>query len=718
MSETRVQQADSNLPFPQRSEAALAAGLLGILFVLLVPLPPYLIDAMLAANISLTLVVLLVTLSAKQPLDFSVFPSVLLLLTLLRLSLNVATTRQILLNANAGQIVYTFGSFVVGGNVVVGLVVFLILVVIQFVVITRGAGRISEVAARFTLDALPGKQMAIDAELNAGLIDEAEARRRRAHIMREAEFYGAMDGASKFVRGDAVAGLVITAINLIGGIVIGLSNGLSVAEAVRTYSVLTVGDGLVSQIPALITATAAGMLTTKASTSTSVAVELADQIFLKPQALATGAALLTAVGLTPGMPHVPFLVAAGALGSLALRTSRRSQAAGDAKGSTVGRKDDADRRPSQPREVKLEELIELDRCMVEVGARLIPLADPRQGSGLLGRIASLRRDMARRHGILVPPVRIRDNFELPPNDYRILVNGHEVGRFTLYPDRLLAIETGPTRGSLEGEEVKEPAFGLRAVWIAGDERRRAELLGYTVVDPVTVIVTHLGEVVRRHAHELLGREDVKKLVDKVREHSPSLVDELIPTTISLATVQQVLCNLLEEQVPITNIARILESLAVHAPSVKDPVELTELVRQDIGRTICERFRTADNRVRAIVFDPRVEYYLKQQVRNRQIVLNPDLLRRLLEVLGDELRKAAAREEEVALAVERSLRRPLRQLLSRALPDLAVIAYTEIPRDLRLDAVAMISPEALGLDAGAAAPEPLADLLSELRPHAA
>ncbi len=685
---------DSNLPFAQRSELLLSAAMLAVLIVLLIPLPPMLIDALLATNISLTLMVLLVTLSARQPLEFSVFPSVLLLLTLIRLSLNVATTRQILLQGDAGRIVYTFGNFVVGGNLIVGLVVFLILVVIQFVVITRGAGRISEVAARFTLDALPGKQMAIDAELNAGLIDENEARRRRHLVMREAEFYGAMDGASKFVRGDAIAGLIITAVNLIGGMVIGLGDGLSFLEAIRTYSVLTVGDGLVSQIPALITATAAGMLITKASTSVSVAEELAEQVFLKPRALLTGAGLLGAIALTPGLPKVPFFLLAGGLGWAGWRlTQRRAEAAKQAEAQQK-------REPvaARPQEVKLEELLQHDRAAVEIGARLIPLVDPRRGTGLLERIAGLRRDMARKHGILVPPVRIRDNLELAPNQYRILINGYEEARYELYPDEMLAIETGSVQGKLDGRATREPAFGLPAYWIAPSEAQRAEMLGYTVVDPATVLVTHLGEVVRRHAHELLSREDVKRLVDKVKEASPTLVEELIPNLVTLSTVQQVLAGLLEEQVPITNLTRILESLAVHAPNIKDPVELVERVRVDLGRTICERFRTADGRVRAIVFDPRVELHFKQSLRGRQLVLEPSLMQRLIERLADELRKAVAADQEVAVAVEKQLRRPLRSLLVRALPDLAVIAYSEIPRELRLDTVAVITPEQLGIQA--------------------
>ncbi len=692
MTTKQVASVDSNLPFAQRSELLLSAAMLAVLIVLLIPLPPVLIDALLATNISLTLMVLLVTLSARQPLEFSVFPSVLLLLTLIRLSLNVATTRQILLQGDAGRIVYTFGNFVVGGNLIVGLVVFLILVVIQFVVITRGAGRISEVAARFTLDALPGKQMAIDAELNAGLIDEAEARRRRHLVMREAEFYGAMDGASKFVRGDAIAGLMITAVNLVGGMVIGLTNGLNFLEAVRTYSVLTVGDGLVSQIPALITATAAGMLITKASTSVSVAEELAEQVFLKPRALLTGAALLAAVALTPGLPKVPFFLLASGLGWAGWRM--RSASARQAAAAETEKKEPPG--PVRPQEVKLEELLQHDRAAVEIGARLIPLVDPRRGAGLLERIAGLRRDMARKHGILVPPVRIRDNLQLPPNQYRILINGYEEARYELFPDEMLAIETGTVRGKLEGRPTQEPAFGLSAYWIAPSETQRAEMLGYTVVDPATVLVTHLGEVVRRRAHELLSREDVKRLVDKVKETSPSLVEELIPGVMTLSTVQQVLAGLLEEQVPITNLTRILESLAVHGTTVKDPVELIERVRVDLGRTICERFRSPDGRVRAIVFDPRVELHLKQALRGQQLVLEPRLMQKIIERLADELRKAVAADQEIAVAVEKQLRRPLRSLLVRALPDLAVIAYSEIPRDLRLDPVAVITPEQLGL----------------------
>ena len=489
-------------------------------------------------------------------------------MTLLRLSLNVATTRLILLKGSAGMIVAAFGNVVVGGNLVVGLVVFLILIIIQFVVITKGAGRISEVAARFTLDALPGKQMAIDAELNAGHIDEVEARRRRQHLMREAEFHGAMDGASKFVRGDAVAGLIITAINLVGGVVLGLLRNMTIGQALHTYSILTVGDGLVSQIPALIVATAAGILVTKATSHTSLGHEIGSQFMMNPRPLVIGAVILLGLGLVPGLPAIPFVVLAGGL----LFLSRRMRGAGLQ--PTATKKEPAG--PAKPlAELPVEEFLQTDRACVEIGARLIPLVDPKRGSGLLDRISGLRRDLARKSGLWVPPIRVRDNIQLDPELYRILIGGREVTRSHLRPERWLAIDPGSTRISLEGETTKEPAFGLPAKWIAEGERQRAELAGYTVVDAPSVLITHLGEIVRRHAHELLSREDLKNLIDKVKESNASVVDELIPNVMTMGTLHRVLSLLLEERVPISNLPRILESLANHVTLTKDPVELTE-----------------------------------------------------------------------------------------------------------------------------------------------
>lgn len=675
-------------PLTRRSEVVLSMALLGVLVVLLVPLPPLVLDLLLTLNIGLTILLLLVTLSATQPLDFSTFPSLLLLMTLLRLALNVATTRLILLQGYAGHIVEAFGKFVVGGNLVVGLVIFLILIVIQFVVITKGAGRVSEVAARFTLDALPGKQMAIDAELNSGAIDEKQARERRQHLMRETEFHGAMDGSSKFVRGDAIAALIITAINLIGGIIIGLLRGLDVTRALRTYSILTVGDGLVSQIPALIVATASGILVTKATSQTNLGQEIGSQVTTNPRPLLIGAVIMLGLALAPGLPKLPFLVLAGALwfGAQRLLAAQAAPKPADQEAAPAVK---------PPTEIPVEDFLQLDRSCVEIGSRLIPLVDPRWGAGLLDRIGGLRRDLARKNGLWVPPIRVRDNIQLGPDVYRILIGGREVARGQLRPDAWLAIDPGGTRLTIEGEETRDPAFGLPAKWIAENDRQRAELGGYTVVDAPSVLITHLGEIVRRHASELLSREDLKTLIDKVRETSPTVVDELLPNVMTTGSLHRVLGLLLEEHVPISNLARILESLAHHAPQTKDPVELTERLRVDLGRTICDRFRDEQGKLHALVFDPRLEMELRRSLHEKTLVLEPGRLEKLVARLATEWRKTTARGQELALLTDASLRRSLRQALTRSLPDLAVIAYQEVPGDMQLEPVALVKPEDLG-----------------------
>jgi flagellar biosynthesis protein FlhA len=687
MAQANAAQMNSPNPLAARSEAVLSLALLGVLVVLLVPLPPLVLDLLLALNLALTILLLLVTLAATKPLDFSVFPTLLLLLTLLRLSLNVATTRQILLNGQAGMIVAAFGNVVVGGNLVVGLVVFLILIIIQFVVITKGAGRIAEVAARFTLDALPGKQMAIDAELNAGAIDEGEARRRRQVLIHEAEFHGAMDGASKFVRGDAIAGLIITGVNLVGGIILGLTKGMEVAAALRTYSVLSVGDGLVSQIPALIVATASGILVTKATSQSSVGQEISTQVSANPKALITGAVLLAALAMTPGLPKLPFLMLATGLW---VAGRRLLQAKPKAEAAVADKAKQAKTAVESP----MEDFLLVDRACLEIGARLIPLVDPKRGPGLLDRIGGLRRDLGKQNGLWVPPIRVRDNIQLDPNTYRILIGGREVARGSIRPGSWMAIDPGGARLTLPGEDARDPAFGLAAKWIAEADRQRAELGGYTVVDATGVVITHLGEVLRRHAPELLGREDLKNLVDKVRETSPSLVDELIPNLLTMGGLHRVLGLLLEERVPISNLTRILESLSHHILVTKDPGELTERVRVDLGRAICDRFRDAQGRLHALVLDPRLEMDFRRALHDKQLALDPPRLEKFLVRLANEWRKAVARTSEIALLCDAVLRRPVRQALSRSLPDLAVIAYQEVPADVLLEPAALLKIEDL------------------------
>jgi flagellar biosynthesis protein FlhA len=667
----------------QPSEVILSVGLLGLLVILLVPLPTPVLDLLLAFNLGLTVLLLLVTLSVKQALEFSVFPSVLLLITLFRLTLNVATTRLVLLNADAGVIVAAFGRFVVGGNLVVGMVIFLILIIIQFVVITKGAGRISEVAARFTLDAMPGKQMAIDAELNSGAIDEAEAKRRRQQLLRESEFYGTMDGASKFVRGDAIAAVIITAINLIGGIVIGLMRGQPLVTAVRTYSILTIGDGLVSQVPALIVATASGILVTKATSLVSLGQEISTQFTMNPRPLQIGALILLGLALAPGLPSLPFLVLAGLL----YAGGRRLVPPAAPAASTPAT-------PAKPAEGYLDDFLLTDRAGLEIGARLIPLVDSRRGPGILERIGGLRRDMARKNGLWVPPVRVRDNIQLEPEAYRVLVCGREVARGKVRPDRWLAIDPGGARFPVAGEETRDPAFGLPAKWIAENDRQRAELGGWTVVDAPSVVITHLGEMIRKHAHELLSREDLKAMLDKVRETSPAVVDDLVPAILSAGVLHRVICLLLEERVSVSNLTRILESLASHATTIKDPADLVERVRLDLGRTVCDRFRDEHGRLHAMVFDPRVEVELRRSLQDKSLVMDPARLEAMILRLAEEWRRVTARNQEVALLTDSSLRRAVRQVLARSLPELSVIAYQEIPSDMLMEAVYMIKPEDL------------------------
>ncbi|HTU22139.1 MAG TPA: flagellar biosynthesis protein FlhA [Gemmataceae bacterium] len=695
MTKAMALSSDSNLSFAPRSELVLSVALLGVLVVLLVPLPPALLDLLLATNLALTILLLLVTLGATKALDFSVFPSLLLLMTLFRLALNVATTRLILLKGNAGHIVETFGGFVVGGSLVVGLVIFLILIIIQFVVITKGAGRVSEVAARFTLDGLPGKQVAIDAELNSGAIDEAEARRRRQTLLREAEFYGAMDGASKFVRGDAIAALIITAINLVGGFVIGLMHNMTITQAFRTYSILSVGDGLISQIPALIIATASGMLVTKATTQTSLGVEIGAQMAMNPRPLYVGALILLGLALAPGLPMLPFVALAGLLyfGARRMMASGAASAPREAAPRGAGATPLAG--PAKPAaEVHLDDFLQTDRATVEIGARLIPLVDPRRGNGLLDRIGGLRRDLARKNGIWVPPIRLRDNIQLEADTYRILIGGREVARGRLRPERLMAIEPAKTHITVAGEATKDPAFGLAARWINENDRQRAELGGYTVVDAPSVLITHLGEIVRKHASELFSREDLKTLLDKTRETNASVVDELLPNILSMGALHRILCLLLEEHVPISNLPRILESLAHHAPATKEPLELTERVRVDLGRVICDRYRDAQGRLHAVVLDPRLEMEWRRMPHDKTLAIDPGRLEKMIAFLLNEWRKASARGQEIALLTDTSLRRPLRHALLRGLPDLAIIAYQEVPGDLLLEPAAMLRPEDL------------------------
>jgi len=676
----------------QHSDIALAVAVLVVLVVLVLPLPPALLDILITINISIALVVLLVTLNTSDSLEFSTFPSLLLFVTLFRLALNVASTRLILLNGYAGQVITAFGDFVVGGNIVVGMVVFLILVIIQFVVITKGSGRISEVAARFTLDAMPGKQMAIDADLNAGLISEDTARERREKIAREAEFYGAMDGASKFVRGDAIAGIIITLVNILGGIIIGAMKGMAISEALKTYSILTVGDGLVTQIPSLIIATASGILITKASSKSKLSHDLTAQLLSQPKSLLIAAGILVFFAIVPGLPSVPFFVMAGVFLLLYNFSKRAAQDRGEP-AAAEGRPDGA---PGPEAEAgteepdSLHELLEVDRIAVEVGYKLIPLVAPEGGGGLLDKISAIRKRLAKSFGFVIPAVRIMDNVQLEPDTYRILLRGEQVGTGRLVVDCLLAMDAGNVIEKVRGAQTVEPAFGLPALWIDITQKETAEMNGYTVIDPVTVLVTHFSELVKRHAHEILCREDIRKLVENLKSENPTVVEELIPNLLPLSSVQRVLSNLLKEKVPILDLPAILEALGDHAATTKDPDVLTEFVRQNLARTICGRYADDHGMLQAIAFAPEFEQTLVQNVT--QETIEPGLAQRIIKEVGEAFKETISSGVDAVLLTSSLVRRQVRNIIGSTLPDLPVLSYNEIPPGVRVSSVTTVGAE--------------------------
>jgi flagellar biosynthesis protein FlhA len=673
-----------------RTDVALALSVLGILGVMLVPLPPLLLDLLLTSNLALSLMTLLIGMYILRPLDFSLFPSLLLILTLFRLSLNVASTRLILLHGSdgtqaAGEVIHAFGRFVVGGNYVVGAVVFLILVVIQFVVITKGAGRIAEVAARFTLDAMPGKQLAIDADLNAGLVTDAEARGRRREIAREADFYGAMDGASKFVRGDAVASIIITAINIVGGLVIGVAQmRMELFEALTTYTLLTIGDGLVTQIPALIVSTAAGIVVTRAASESELAVAVTQQFAGHHRALLITAATLLILGLIPGLPKAPFLLMAAVTGTVAYSGLKEPKRGAELPATS------APAGATGPE--KVEKLLALDPLELEVGYSLIPLVDPGQGGDLLDRVRLVRRQFATDLGFVVPPVRIRDNLQLKPVAYAIKVRGLVVAQGEILVGHFLAMNPGTATEPIAGVATTEPTFGLPAQWISADERERAQVLGYTVVDPSSVITTHLTETIRRHARDLLGRQEVQGLLDVIKPSHPSVVETLVPNLLPLGTVQKVLQNLLAEGVSIRDLALILEALADAAPATKDPVVLTEYVRQGLGRTICRELTAGDGVLKVFTLSPALEQRLADALaegdQGRYLALEPRTAQRVIEAIAKTIGTEPPDGTPVVLCGP-VIRPHLRRLTERYLPHLAMLSYNEIGPEVTLKALAMV-----------------------------
>ena len=653
----------------------LALFFVGILAVMLVPLPPLLIDALLCINITLSLMILMAVLNAGRPVEFSTFPSVLLFTALFRLALNVSSTRLILLEGNAGDVIRTFGNFVVGGNTLVGIVIFLVLVVIQFIVITKGQNRISEVSARFALDAMPGKQMSIDADVGAGLITAEEAKARRAALTAEMEFYGAMDGAGKFVRGDAVAGLIITGINIVGGLIMGMMyRNLAFGQAFEEYTILSIGDGLVAQIPALLVSTAAGILVTKGASETSLGQEMGDQMFASSRALRIVAAILLVMAFLPGMPTLLFAGIAAVLFLYAGNVEQarvRSAAAKQAAAETETVKPDANAAP-------VEELLGVDRLGVEIGYRLIGLVEPGKHGGLLDHIRSLRRQFAQALGLVVPPIRVRDNVQLDPNAYRVLLGGQEIARGSLRAGQYLAMDPSGTAAAIPGIETIEPAFGLPARWISESDKDKAEVLGYTVIDAASVLITHLTEVLKKVAGELLSRDDVKSLIDNLKKTTPAVVDELIPGQLTLGQVQRILAGLLKEGVPIRNLQTILEGLADACIETKDARHLTEHVRGRLARTIVEPHLDPAGTLHAAFLDPELERNLADALAGNDGVTNlpPGFLGRFVDRTAEALSSMAKNGRDPVLVTRASLRPFLAEAIAGVIPNAAVLSYQE------------------------------------------
>jgi len=669
--------------FGRHTDVVLAIGVLGVLLIMMVPMPTWLMDVMLAANITTGIVILLTSIYVLKPLDFSVFPSLLLLTTLFRLALNVASTRLILLHgqdgpAAAGHVIEGFGQFVVGGNTVVGLILFLILVLINFIVITKGSTRIAEVAARFTLDAMPGKQMAIDADLNAGLIDDKTARTRREFIAREAEFYGAMDGASKFVRGDAIAGLIITAINIFAGLVIGtMQQGMPLSDAVDVYSILTVGDGLVSQIPALVISTAAGIIITRAGGEAALPQELSRQFTQNPRVhmVASGALLLMA--LVPGLPFIPFLLLSMALGITAWYLYTTSNALEDKTGT------ETDTAPVEATpDERLSDLLVVDPIRLEVGYGLIDLVESGRDGNLLDRLQAVRRQIARDIGFVLPPVHIKDNLQLGVGDYRVLIRGAEVGRSEIRPRNLLALEGQMTDEQVEGITTQEPAFGLPAMWIDSDKRQQAELSGYTVVEPATVIVTHITELLRRHAHEILDRAQVKKLLDGLSERYPKVVEDIVPAQVSLGLLQNVLQRLLAEWVPIRDLIVILETLADAVGENHDVDMLVERVRARLGRSIIQQHLDPQSKLRVFTLESDLEQDMSERAATQNGTSLPMDIQHW-QRFTTRLSEAVARHDmdTPVILTSPQLRNSLARALGRIMPRVAVLSIAEVPPNI-------------------------------------
>ncbi|QCT03205.1 flagellar biosynthesis protein FlhA [Paenibacillus algicola] len=672
-------------------DLSVLVGVIGIVLMMILPIPDWLLDVLLVINISLALIILLVAMNTKEALEFSIFPSLLLITTLFRLSLNVSTTKLILSEGEAGEVVSTFGSWIAGGQIAIGFVVFLILVVVQFIVITKGSERVAEVAARFTLDAMPGKQMSIDADLNAGMINESQARERRQKVEREADFYGAMDGASKFVKGDAIASIIILLINLIGGFIIGMSiHGMPFGEAMSTYSILTIGDGLVSQIPALLISTAAGLIVTRASSDGNLSDDLAGQLLSYPKLLYIVAGTVALLGLLTPIHLITTLPIAFVL-FIAARTMQSSL---DRKQVEVEQLEEE----QQIEEVRSPEsvinLLQIDPIEFEFGYGLIPLADTQQGGDLLDRIIMIRRQCALEMGLVVPVIRIRDNIQLKPNEYVIKIKGNTVGGGELLLNHYLAMSPGYEDDTVTGIETMEPAFGLPALWIDEAAKERAELAGYTVVDPPSVVATHLTELIKRHAHELIGRQETKSLIDNLRETYPVLVDELIPSILSVGDVQKVLAKLLKEKISIRDLVTIFETLADSGQYSKDPDVLTEYVRQALSRQITQQYVREGEAMRVITVGPALERKIAESVQQTEqgsyIAMDPAATQSIFQKLSEQVNRIIQMGQQPILLTSPGIRMYLRQVIERSMQDIPVLSYSELEPNVEIQSVGVVN----------------------------
>ncbi|MFX4261940.1 flagellar biosynthesis protein FlhA [Pelotomaculum propionicicum] len=677
--------------FKRSGDLIISGLIIGIVLLIIIPLSPGFLDILLTLSITLGLVILLITMFTIEPLQFSVFPSLLLVTTLYRLALNISSTRLILSDAAAGNVIAAFGEFVVGGDYVVGMVVFIIITVIQFVVITNGAGRVAEVAARFTLDAMPGKQMSIDAEFNAGLINEKEARERRKRLQREADFFGAMDGASKFVRGDAIAGIIIIMINILGGFVIGVvQKNMELLEAVQTYTLLTIGDGLVTQIPALLISTATGIMVTRSTSDSSFGKDLSNQFTNFPKVLMMAACILFILGLVPAMPNLLFLALAGGMGYFAynmVQKDKRKKVQDQERTAAM----QAQEQKREPENVFT--YFQVDTLEIEIGYNLIPLTDEKQGGDLLQRLAAVRRQCAGEMGIYVRPIRIRDNLQLNPNAYSFKLRGAEIASGELMPGHYLAMDPLGQELEINGIATTEPTFGLPAWWVSARERDQVELAGFTVVDCSTVLVTHITEVIKRYAHELLGRQEVKELIDVVKEKNPVVVEELVPDLLTLGEVQKILQNLLRERVPIRDLATIMEALADGSRVSKDADYLTEYTRQSLARTICHQYLGAGSKISVLTLHPKLEQTIVDSIEQTQLgsypVLEPGMARQILNKLKESMEKLTLKGLPPVVLCSSRARLPFRRLSERFLPNVAVLSLNEIVPNIEVEAIGTV-----------------------------